>query len=210
MHWWQKYVKNAHFGEVSGENKDTGEHVTLGDICWALHLLMKPRSASIETSVLPLSSTRRPAFPFSVLSQHPRKWLGPALIPFCKSAGPQTCSLTLSFQRDVSQAYTPCWTILAVKWLRHYWAVLWRNIQWDEDFFMMSYSILRGKLINICDCITVSLESEMKGERESRNRTQNKRKKEIGLKRCKILILGRLRVKLFRLEHSSYDETHLE
>lgn len=115
MHWWQKHVKNAHFGEVSGENKDTGEHVTLEDICWGLHLLMKPRSASIETSVLPLSSTRRPAFPFSVLSQHPRKWLGPALIPFCRSAGPQTCSLTLSFQRDVSHAYTPCWTILAVQ-----------------------------------------------------------------------------------------------
>lgn len=176
MHWWQKYVKNDHFGEISGENKDTGEHVTLGDICWALYLLMKAGSASIETSVLPLSSTRRPALPFSVLSQHPRKWLRPALIPFCRSAGPQTCTLTLSFQRDVSQTYTPSWTILAVKWQRHYWAVLWWNIQWDEDFFVMSSSVLGGKLKNILIVLQFLLIVKRK-ERESRNRIQNNNKK---------------------------------
>lgn len=133
MHWWHKYGKNGHFGEVSNGNKDTGENVILGDICWGLHLPMKARFASTETSILPLSSTHRPALPFIVLSQHPSKWLRPGLNPFCRSAGPQSCTLTSSFQTDGVTGLYPFWTILAVKWLRHYyWAVLWRNIQWDE------------------------------------------------------------------------------
>ena len=53
----------------------------------------------------------------------------------------------------------------------------------------------------------LTTDSEIKGERV---KIELKAKNEIELKTCKILIPGRLRVKLFRLEHSSYDETHLE